>query len=80
MSYFFIQVTARKDSDNFAMCSNLSLMDHQGMTPEQAEKELERMASEYSAKGYTIEWTREEMAGVDLEMWAPLFEQATACV
>ena len=75
MSYPFIQVTARKDSNNFACCSNLSFMDNQNMTPEQAEMALVKMAGEYAAKGYNVEWIREEMHEDEVEFWAPLFTQ-----
>lgn len=75
MSYPFIQVTARKDSDNFACASNLSFMDHQRLTPEQAEQALVKMAGEYASKGYNVEWIREELHQDEVPFWAPLFEQ-----
>lgn len=74
MSYKFIQVTARKDND-FAASSNLSFMDHQRMTPVQAEQALLKMAGEYAAKGYSVEWIREELHQDEVPFWAPLFEQ-----
>lgn len=74
MIYEFIQVSARKDSNNFACCSNISLMDNQRMTPAQAEQALFKMAGEYAAKGYNVEWIREELGEHELECYAPLFD------
>ena len=76
--YHFIQVTARKDNGDFALCSNLSLMDSRCLTPAAAEVVLTEMAAEYAAAGYNIEWTREEMQPVEVEIWKGLFERAAA--
>lgn len=78
MTYEFVQVTATKANGDFALCSNLSLMDNQGLTPKQALRELQVMADEYAAKGYNIEWTREVMDEVEIEMWGPLFDGTAA--
>ena len=66
MTKQFVQVSAHKDSRNFAHCSNLSLMADRGMNAEQAQRYLQVMADEYASKGYTIEWIRED--------WDPLYE------
>lgn len=78
MNYEFVQVTARKDNGDFALCSNLSLMDYQKLTPNQALRHLQVMADEYALNGYSIEWTREVMEADEVEIWGPLFEQAAA--
>ena len=78
MSYEFIQVTARKENGDFAMCSNLSLMDNQRLTPKQSLRHLQVMADEYQLNGYSIEWTREVMDELETQIWGPLFEQAAA--
>lgn len=78
MSYEFVQVTARKDNGDFALCSNLSLMDYQKMTPKQALRHLQVMADEYALNGYAVEWTREVMDEVEAEIWGPLFDQVLA--
>jgi hypothetical protein len=81
MAYQFVQVSARRAGvlhGDFAVCSNLSLMDNQKMTPKQALRQLQVMADEYQLNGYTIEWTIEDMVGDEAEMWGPLFEQAAA--
>ena len=62
----FVQVSAHKDSNNFAHCSNLSLMADRNMSATQALRYLQAMADDYAQRGYTIEWIREE--------WDPLYE------
>jgi hypothetical protein len=69
----FVQVSAHKDSRNFAHCSNLSLMADRGMTAEQAQRYLQVMADEYELNGYTIEWIREDFDAVYEEMYGELF-------
>ena len=69
----FVQVSAVKDRNNFALCSNLSLMANNGLTAEQALYELQVMAEEYGAKGYTIEWTRENFDADYEELYGDLF-------
>ena len=78
MTYEFIQVTARKDNGDFALCSNLSLMDCEGLTPKQAVRKLQVMADSYQLNGYSIEWTREPLHESEVEFWAPLFDKAAA--
>jgi hypothetical protein len=73
MTKQFVQVSARKDSNNFAHCSNLSIMAYDGLTAEQALRKLQEMADEYEAKGYSIEWTRSEFDAIDEEMYGDLF-------
>ena len=73
MTKQFVQFSAYKDGDNFAHCSNLSLMANQGLTAEQALRELQAAANEYAAKGYIIEWIREEFDSVYEEMFGDLF-------
>ena len=70
----FIQVSAHKDSQNFAHCSNLSLMANDELTAEQALQHLQAMADEYTSKGYTIEWIREDFDAVDEELYGDLFD------
>jgi hypothetical protein len=70
----FIQVSAHKDSQNFAHCSNLGLMSDEKMTAEQALQHLQAMADEYTSKGYTIEWIREDFDAVDEELYGDLFD------
>jgi len=77
VSYEFIQVTARRGND-FAASSNLSFMDHQRMTPAQAEQALFKMAGEYASKGYNVEWIREELHQDEVPYWAHLFDQVAA--
>jgi len=69
----FIQVSAHKDSNNFAHLSNLSLMANEGLTAEQALQHLQEMADEYTSKGYTIEWIREDFDAAYEEMYGDLF-------
>jgi hypothetical protein len=69
----FVQVSAHKDSRNFAHCSNLSLMADRGMNAEQAQRYLQVMADEYELNGYTIEWIREDFDAVYEEMYGELF-------
>jgi hypothetical protein len=73
MTKEFIQVSAHKDSNNFAHCSNLSLMASAGLTATEALHRLQDMANEYTTKGYTIEWIRNEFDAVDEEMYGDLF-------
>jgi hypothetical protein len=73
MTKQFVQVSAQKDSNNFAHCSNLSLMANEGMTAEQALLKLLDMADEYALNGYTIEWIREDFDAVYEEMYGELF-------
>jgi len=65
----FVQVSARKDSNNFAHCSNLSLMANQKMTAAQALRYLQAMADQYALNGYTIEWIREDFDAAYEEMY-----------
>ena len=69
----FVQVSAHKDSNNFAHCSNLSLMANQKLTSQQALDELQAMADDYAQKGYTIEWIRNDFDAVDEEIYGDLF-------
>jgi hypothetical protein len=73
MTKEFIQVSAHKDSNNFAHCSNLSLMASKGVTATEALHRLQDMANEYTTKGYTIEWIRNEFDAIDEEMYGDLF-------
>ena len=73
MTKQFVQVSARKDSNNFAHCSNLSMMANEGLTATQAIRKLQVMADEYEAKGYTIEWIREDFDATYEEMYGDLF-------
>ena len=73
MAKQFIQVSAHKDSNNFAHYSNLSLMANHGLTAEQALLRLQDMAEEYGQNGYTIEWIRSDFDAVDEEMYGDLF-------
>jgi hypothetical protein len=69
----FVQVSAHKDSNNFAHCSNLSLMANQKLTSQQALDELQAMANSYAQQGYTIEWIRNDFDAVDEEIYGDLF-------
>jgi adenine C2-methylase RlmN of 23S rRNA A2503 and tRNA A37 len=69
----FVQVSAHKDSNNFAHCSNLSLMATHGINARYALRELQVMAAEYAAKGYTIEWIQRDFDSADEEMYGDLF-------
>ena len=69
----FVQVSAHKDSNNFAHCSNLSLMANQKLTSQQALDELQAMADSYAQQGYTIEWIRNDFDAVDEEIYGDLF-------
>ena len=73
MTKQFVQVSAHKDSDNFMCCSNLSLMDNEGLTSEQALRKLQVMADEYALNGYSIEWIRQDFDAMDEEMYGDLF-------
>ena len=73
MTKQFVQVSARKDSNNFALCSNLSIMAYDGLTAEQALCKLQEMADEYALNGYTIEWIRNDFDAVEEEMYGDLF-------
>jgi hypothetical protein len=73
MTKQFVQVSARKDSNNFAHCSNLSIMAYDGLTADQALRKLQEMADEYALKGYTIEWTHQAFDAIDEEMYGDLF-------
>ena len=64
----FVQVSAHKDSNNFAHCSNLSMMANQKLTSQQALDELQAMADSYAQQGYTIEWIRNDFDAVDEEI------------
>ena len=74
MTYEFVQVTASKDNGDFAICSNLSLMDYQKLNPKQALRHLQVMADEYQLNGYNVEWTREQMDQNQIDMWGDLFK------
>ncbi len=69
----FVQVSAHKDSNNFAHLSNLSLMANSNMTAEQAQTYLNIMADVYADNGYTIEWIREDFDAAYEEMYGDLF-------
>jgi hypothetical protein len=69
----FVQVSAHKDSNNFAHCSNLSLMADQNMTAAQALRYLQAMADQYALNGYTVEWIREDFDAAYEEMYGDLF-------
>jgi hypothetical protein len=73
MTKQFIQVSAHKDSNNFAHLSNLSLMANGNMTAAQALTYLNIMAEVYAENGYTIEWIRNDFDSVDEEMYGDLF-------
>jgi hypothetical protein len=73
MTNQFVQVSAQKDSNNFAYCSNLSLMANEGLTSDQALRKLQVMADEYALTGYTIEWIRNDFDSVEEEMYGDLF-------
>jgi len=78
MTYEFVQVTARKDNGDFALCSNLSLMDSRQLSPAEAIVALVEMAYEYEAEGFEVEWTREQMQQDEIEIWGGLFDQFKA--
>ena len=69
----FVQVSAHKDSNNFAHCSNLSLMANQNLTATQALRYLQVMADEYALNGYKIEWIQNDFDAVEEEMYGDLF-------
>ena len=69
----FVQVSAHKDSKNFAHYSNLSLMANHNLTAEQALRRLQAMADNYALNGYSIEWIREDFDAVYEEMYGELF-------
>ncbi len=73
MTKQFVQVSAHKDSNNFAHCSNLSLMANQQLTAKQALRHLQAMADDYALNGYSIEWIREDFDAVYEEMYGELF-------
>ena len=73
MTKQFVQVSARKDSKNFAHCSNLSIMANEGLTAEQALRHLQEMADEYTSNGYSIHWIREDFDAAYEEMYGDLF-------
>ncbi len=73
MTKQFVQVSAHKDSNNFAHCSNLSLMANQNLTAKQALRELQVMADEYALNGYKIEWITEDFDAAYEEMFGELF-------
>jgi hypothetical protein len=75
MTRQFVQVSAHKDSNNFAHCSNLSLMANQNLTAEQALRHLQDMADEYALNGYKIEWIREDFDAAYEEIYGDLFAQ-----
>ena len=56
-------------------CSNLSLMASDNLSPSMALAELEKMAQEYSSKGYTIEWIRKDFDEFDEEFYGDLFKE-----
>lgn len=72
MTKQFVQVSARKDSNNFACCSNLSLMAYDSLDYDQALRKLQVMADEYALNGFTIEWTRYDFDSVDKEIYGDL--------
>jgi adenine C2-methylase RlmN of 23S rRNA A2503 and tRNA A37 len=74
MTKQFVQVSAHKDSNNFAHCSNLSLMANDGLTAKQALRYLQVMADEYALNGYTIEWICEDFDAALEEMYGELFK------
>ena len=69
----FVQVSAHKDSRNFAHCSNLSLMADEKLTAEQALRYLQNMADDYAQRGYTVEWIRNDFDSLDEEIYGELF-------
>jgi adenine C2-methylase RlmN of 23S rRNA A2503 and tRNA A37 len=69
----FVQVSAHKDSNNFAHCSNLSLMANEKLTAEQALRYLQDMADDYARRGYTVEWIRNDFDSLDEEIYGELF-------
>ena len=73
MTKQFVQVSAHKDSKNFAHFSNLSLMANHNLTAKQALRRLQVMADNYALNGYTIEWIRNDFDSVDEEMYGELF-------
>ncbi len=73
MTKQFVQVSAHKDSKNFAHYSNLSLMANHNLTAEQALRRLQVMADEYALNGYEIEWIREDFDAAYEEMFGELF-------
>ena len=73
MTKQFVQVSARKDSNNFMCCSNLSLMENYKLSPVQALRKLQVMADEYQLNGYKIEWTIENFDSAYEEMFGELF-------
>jgi hypothetical protein len=74
----FVQVSAHKDSNNFAHCSNLSLMADRDMSATQALHYLQDMADQYALNGYAIEWIREDWDAAYEEMYGDLFESCVA--
>ena len=70
----FVQVSAHRDSNNFAHCSNLSLMADCDMSATQALHYLQVMADDYAQLGYVIEWIREDWDAAYEEMYGDLFE------
>jgi len=77
MTKQFIQVSAHRDSNNFAHCSNLSLMADCDMSATQALHYLQVMADDYAQLGYVIEWIREDWDAAYEEMYGDLFECST---
>ena len=69
----FVQVSAHKDSNNFAHCSNLSLMANEKLTAEQALRYLQDMADDHARRGYTVEWIRNDFDSLDEEIYGELF-------
>jgi len=69
----FVQVSAHRDSNNFAHCSNLSLMADRNMNAEQALRYLQVMADDYARRGYRVEWIREDWNPFHDQMYGDLF-------
>ena len=73
MTKQFVQVNARKDSNNFMYCTNMSPMDLQKLSYHQALRKLQVMVDEYELNGYKVEWTTKSFDAVDEEYYSELF-------
>ena len=73
MTKQFVQVSARKDSNNFMYCTNMSLMENQKLSYHQALRKLQVMVDEYELNGYKVEWTSKDFDAVDEEYYRELF-------
>jgi hypothetical protein len=73
MKYEFIQLICTKTNGEFIVCSNISLMEYQHLSPMDALLSLQAMAVEAEVDGFSVQWAVSPMSEKEIAEYGGLF-------